>query len=117
MSLGSFQLPISFGGPPKTGYETKVESSRLTVLGRELPLVIETRRHFPYYEENVRLTAEQAKAKALSQLEEWEKEEYEGGKIIDRTLSGQVEGKHFVLNAQYIAEKNIEKLQEILIKE
>ena len=117
LSLGSFQLPISFGGPPKTGYETKVESSRLTVLGRELPLVIETRRHFPYYEENVRLTAEQAKAKALSQLADWEKEEDEGGKIIDRTLSGQVEGKHFVLNAQYIAEKNIEKLQEILIKE
>jgi len=86
------------------------------VFGTQLP-ASHRREVFTLMEEvHFRYTEDQARARALSQLDTAEQSRFADAEIIQRTLVGNLEQDEFVLLASYVVNMNIAQPQEIFIE-
>ena len=69
-------------------------------------------------DEAQRTSSEQeAREIAAKELLALQNAQLEGGEILNRSLTGKVEGREFVLNAHYICHINIAEQREIILAE
>lgn len=94
-------------------YKTTQESSpELLFLGSPVGVINET--YVMAREKSVTITAEQAKAEALSQLALFERGLKENAEIVQRITVGEIKNGSFVIEARYTCETDIALQSEIL---
>lgn len=111
---GNFKLPVTFG--PKAEGFTREYKRPAALFGFSLPFDIIVEQTVAAQEQMFQLTEEKAKLFALQQLEVFENQLSRDGEIIERKIRGKIQGKQYILSAQYTYQQEIGKEEEILIE-
>ncbi|MCL2579395.1 MAG: sporulation protein YqfD [Oscillospiraceae bacterium] len=112
-----FEAPMFFPREIERPYIIDRTETPWAVLGVDLPVSHRRESYILMQEIPFRYTEEQARARALRELETAEQAKFAAGEIIQRTLTGGLAEDVFILRGEYIAHVNIAKPQAILMGE
>jgi len=111
--LAGFQLPMFLPlGIPHPYYVERTENA-LSPFGIDLPFSILRERYILMEEVPVTLTKDEAKERALAQLNAAQRVQLEGAQIHSKNLTGMLRDGHYVLRGDYICTMDIAVQREI----
>ena len=95
-------MELALGVVPSGESRMESTSRTLTAFGTPLPVELEIREYTLLEEQEVTRTEEEARDLAVAQLEEQERTQLAGAEILDRALTGRVDGAYFLLQGHYL---------------
>lgn len=101
-SLEFCGLEIPLGSDPVGETRTETREHRLTAFGTPLPVVLIVREHSLLEEQEVTHTEAEAEALAEQQLAELEQTQLGQAEVLERVLTGTVDGNVFLLRGHYL---------------
>ena len=101
-SLEFCGLEIPLGPDPVGETRTETREHRLTAFGTPLPVVLIVREHSLLEEQEVTRTEAEAEALAEQQLAELEQTQLGQAEVLERVLTGTVDGNVFLLRGHYL---------------
>lgn len=101
-SLDFCGLEIPLGPRPAGECRTETRTQQLSAFGTPLPVTLILREHHLLEEQEVTRTEEEAEALAEQKLRELEETQFARAEILDRVLTGTVDGGVFLLRGHYL---------------
>ena len=101
-SLEFWGLEIPLGPDPVGETRTETREHRLTAFGTPLPVVLIVQEHSLLEEQEVTRTEAEAEALAEQQLAELEQTQLGQAEVLERVLTGTVDGNVFLLRGHYL---------------
>lgn len=112
--LFGYGLPLFWGSPIPQPYKKESARFEIPFLSSLLPVAYGKDQYLLLEEKSQSISEEQAKDLALAELEKLEAEMFAERSILERTLTAQIAGDIFLLEARYLCEGEIGKEVEIL---
>jgi similar to stage IV sporulation protein len=117
LDIMGFQLPLFLPISIPHPYHVEREQNTLTLFGAELPFTYLGEDYILMEETVITLTPEEAKAKALSELNAAEKAKLGTAQIHEKELIGSAQAENYVLRGEYLCTMDIALAQEIYVEE
>lgn len=114
LQVFGFDLPLYWPRAVPRPYRAAREQIPFSLFGAALPAGVLREEFTLMREVPVTLTEEQAKERALKELDALEIVEFEGAEFLDKRVTGVLHGGRFVLRAEYVCSMPIGIEQEIL---
>ena len=106
LQLFGLHIPLYLGSE-QYSYTCKAEEKALRVFDVTLPVSVTMADFSEVQLTKSKISSDEAKKNALAELEQLEKQQLDGKKIISRKLSYEKQGDNIVLTADYCCEENI----------
>jgi len=117
LKLGSIEIPLWVGKPPRGRFRLERMYTPITILGVETPFSVGKRQYLLLEEQTVTLNRKQAAARAQQRLQMLEKENLNGGVILEKREEVSLEKGVYRLQADYLVEELISVQTEIFVND
>jgi similar to stage IV sporulation protein len=115
LELFGFSIPLYWGEAPQGNYTKSVNNNSLTILGAELPFGLKTYEYREYKVQQIVLNEQEATKSAQKLLNDKEKMEFSGVKILEKSYVPQKKENGITIVGHYRCEENIAYEEEIKI--
>ena len=116
IKIGDRQFNFSVAQKPKGIYQKCEKSKYLSLFGVNMPVKIGVESYIYLEEKAIVLSREEAKDICLKNLQDKENDMFRNCKIIEKTMVSKVSLSSFVIEANYLLEKDIGKKQEYFVE-
>lgn len=117
LKLFGIELPLTLVAIPGKDYEKNIYINNVKVNNVSLPVTYYKEVWSQFYNKKETLTKEEAKNKAMAELEQEEKKEFKDMKIINRYITKKEQNSKVIIIANYTCEENIAVCEEINVEQ
>ena len=116
LKLFGIELPLTLVASPGKEYEKNMYINNIKINEVSLPITYYKEVWYQFYNKKEILKKEEAKDKAMKELEQEEKKELKDMKIINRNITQKEQNSKILIIADYICEENIAVCEEINVE-